>query len=150
MKFVNNFGAWVMNEYSDFEQKSAEANKKSNMEGTDRRYYWHTYKNKTIILDMETGKTGVARCKDGDKYSFRAGIGIAWAKLKGEEIPVERTETAIKNLKFGDKFIFFGSTKVYTFIYYYNVDSIERCFCASGEYLEESFSVNPDRRVFKF
>lgn len=150
MKFVNDFRAWAFKECSEFENKRKEAYIKSCMGGIDGRYHYHSYGNKTIILDMETGKTGIAQCKKSDEFSIITGIGVAWARLKGEEIPMERIETIIKNLKSGDKFTFlYGSEKVYTFIYYYNVNSIERCFCATGEDLVESFAVSPGMKVLK-
>ena len=138
MKFVNSFKAWALNERSDFEQKSAEANKKSNMEGTDRRYHWHSYGNKIIILDMETGKTGTARCKEDDEFSSIIGVGVAWARLKGEEIPMEYKTVRLKTLKTGDKFIIANNKdfkETYTFVGRYNFESIDKCFCATGEKL---------------
>ena len=152
MKFVDNFTTWALNERSDFEQKSAEANKKSNMEGTGRRYYWHTYKNKVIILDMETGETGVARCKKGDNFSFRVGIGVAWAKLKGEEIPMEYKTVRLKTLKVGDKFIIADNRNfkdIYTFVGRYNLESIDKCFCATGKRLEKLAAFYSDTVVIK-
>ena len=149
MKFVDDFKTWALKECSEFKNKRETTYIEDGLGSMTCRYHWNFYKNKTIILDMETGKVGIAWCKDGDKFSANIGVGVAWAKLKGEEIPMERTETAIKNLKCGDKFIFFGTTKVYTFIYYYNVDLVKRCFFATGEDLEESFTVNPDMRVIK-
>jgi hypothetical protein len=149
MKFVNSFKTWALNECSDFESKRKAAYIKSGMGGIDGRYHWHSYGNKIIILDMETGKTGTARCKEDDEFSSIIGVGVAWARLKGEEIPIERTETAIKNLKCGDKFTFFGSTKIYTFIYYYNVDSVKKCACTTGEDLTELVAVDPSMRVIK-
>lgn len=149
MKFVDNFETWALNECSEFQRKRETTYIGDGLGSMTWRYHWNFYKNKTIILDMETGKVGIARCKDGDKFSASIGVGVAWARLKGEEIPIERTETAIKNLKCGDKFMFSGTTKIYTFIYYYNVDSVKRCFFATGKNLEESFTVHPDMRVVK-
>lgn len=141
MKFVDNFEAWALEEYSEFE---------NNMNDIVGRYHWHCYKNKTIILDMKTGKTGIAQCKKGDEFSPIIGVGIAWARLKDKEIPVERIEVIIKNLKIGDKFTFFSnSPKVYTFIYYYNVNSIKKCFYATGNNLTESYAADPDIKVLK-
>lgn len=152
MKFVDNFTTWALNERSDFEQKSAEANKKSNMEGTGRRYYWHIYKNKVIILDMETGETGVAQCKKGDNFSFRVGIGVAWAKLKGEEIPREYKTVRLKTLKVGDKFTIADNRNfkdIYTFVGRYNFESIDKCFCATGKRLEKLAAFYSDTVVIK-
>lgn len=152
MKFVDNFADWTNMEYMNFinTAKDAYVENLFGMHCLDMRYEVLYYGKKTIIIDKKTGKTGTAQCKEGDKFSSVIGTAIAWARLKGEEIPVERIETTIKNLKFGDKFRFlYGSTKVYTFIYYYNVDSIKKCFCATGENLEESYAVDPGMKVLK-
>ena len=149
MKFVDNFKTWVLNECSEFNRERETTYIEDGLGSMTWRYHWNLYKNKTIILDMETGKVGIARCKDGDKFSTNIGVGVAWARLKGEEIPMERTETAVKNLKFRDKFTFFGSTKIYTFIYYYNVDSVKKCICATDEDLNELVAVDSSMRVIK-
>ena len=75
MKFVNNFKVWAMNECSEFEEKRKTAYIKSGMGDIDWRYHWHSYGNKIIILDMETGKTGTARCKEDDEFSSIIGVG---------------------------------------------------------------------------
>ena len=152
MKFVDNFKVWAMNECSDFGQKSAEANKKSNIEEVGRRYHWHTYKNKTIVIDMETGKTGTAQCKKGDEFSSIIGVGIAWARLKGEEIPVEYKTVRLKTLKVGDKFTIADNRNfkdIYTFVGRYNFESIDKCFCATGKRLEKLAAFYSDTVVIK-
>lgn len=152
MKFVDNFEDWARMEYMNFINvaKDAYIENLFGLDCLDMRYEVLYYGRKTIIIDKKTGKTGTAQCKEGDKFSSTIGTAIAWTRLKNEEVPVERIETIIKNLKIGDKFRFlYGSTKVYTFIYYYNVNSIKKCFCATGENLEESFAVDPGMKVFK-
>lgn len=152
MKFVNNFEDWARMEYMNFVSMAKDAYIKNlfGLDCLDMRYEVLYYGRKTIIIDKKTGKIGTARCREGDKFSPTIGAAIAWARLKNEEIPVERIETTIKNLKTGDKFIFlYGNKKVYTFIYYYNVNSIKRCFCSADEDLTESFSVDPGMKVIK-
>ena len=152
MKFVDNFTTWALNEFSDFRQKSMEVNKKSNMEEAGRRYHWHIYKNKTIVLDMKTGKTGVAQCRKDDKYSLHVGIGVAWARLKGKEIPVEYKTVRLKTLKVGDKFIIADNRNfkdIYTFVGRYNLESIDKCFCATGKRLEKLAAFYSDTVVIK-
>ena len=43
-----------MNECSEFEEKRKTAYIKSGMGDIDWRYHWHSYGNKTIILDIIT------------------------------------------------------------------------------------------------
>ena len=152
MKFVNNFKVWAMNECSEFEEKRKTAYIKSGMGGIDGRYYQHSYGNKTIILDMETGKTGTARCKEDDEFSSIIGVGVAWARLKGEEIPMEYKTVRLKTLKTGDKFIIVNNKdfkETYTFVGRYNFESIDKCFCATGEKLEKLAAFYSDTVVIK-
>ena len=152
MKFVDNFEDWARMEYKDFIDTAKDTYVKNafGLNCLDIRYEVLHYGRKTILIDKKTGRIGTAQCKKSDIFSPLIGTSVAWARLKGEEVPVERIETTIKNLKFGDKFRFlYGSTKVYTFIYYYNVNSIKRCFCATGENLEESYAVDPSMKVLK-
>lgn len=44
---------------------------------------------KTAVIDVRTGKVAIAKCHKDDDFSVRIGIGIAYAKLKGAEIPQE-------------------------------------------------------------
>lgn len=152
MKFVNGFKTWALNECSDFESKRKAAYIKSGMGGIDGRYHWHSYGNKTIILDMETGKTGTAWCKEDDEFSSIIGVGVAWARLKGEEIPMEYKTVRLKTLKTGDKFIIANNKdfkETYTFVGRYNFESIDKCFCATGEKLEKLAAFYSDTVVIK-
>ena len=152
MKFVNNFKEWAMKECSEFENERMKAYTKSSMGGIDGRYQWHSYGNKIIVLDMETGKTGAARCKKGDEFSSIIGVGIAWARLKGKEIPEEYKTVKLKTLKVGDKFIIANNKdfkEIYTFIGRYNLESIDKCFCATGERLEKVTAFYSDIEVIK-
>nr|DAE78415.1 MAG TPA: hypothetical protein [Caudoviricetes sp.] len=152
MKFVNSFKTWALNECSDFESKRKAAYIKSGMGGIDGCYYWHSYGNKTIILDMETEKTGTALCKEDDEFSSIIGVGVAWARLKGEEIPMEYKTVRLKTLKTGDKFIIANNKdfkETYTFVGRYNLESIDKCFCATGEKLEKLAAFYSDTVVIK-
>ena len=152
MKFVNSFKTWALNECSDFESKRKAAYIKSGMGGIDGRYYWHSYGNKIIILDMETGTAGTARCKEDDEFSSIIGVVVAWARLKGEEIPMEYKTVRLKTLKTGDKFIIANNKdfkETYTFVGRYNFESIDKCFCATGEKLEKLAAFYSDTVVIK-
>lgn len=152
MKFANSFKTWALNECSDFESKRKAAYIKNGMGGIDGRYHWHSYGNKIIILDMETGKTGTARCKEDDEFSSIIGVGVAWARLKGEEIPMEYKTVKLKTLKTGDKFIIVNNKdfkETYTFVGRYNFESIDKCFYATGEKLEKLAAFYSDTVVIK-
>ena len=101
---------------------------------------------------MKTGKTGTARCKKGDEFSSIIGVGIAWARLKGEEIPVEYKTVRLKTLKVGDKFTIADNRNfkdIYTFVGRYNFESIDKCFCATGKRLEKLAAFYSDTVVIK-
>lgn len=150
MKFVNNFRAWALKERSEFENERKKAYVESDMGGIDGRYHWHSYGNKTIILDMETGKTGVARCWKGDEFSSIIGVGVAWARLKGEEIPMEYNGIKIKTLEVGDEFVTISdNNKIYRFVGRYNYESIDKCFCATGKKFENLTAFHPNTVVIK-
>lgn len=151
MKFVDNFRAWALKECSEFESKRKGTYVKSGMGGIDGRYHWHSYGNKIIILDMETGKTGSAQCKEGDEFSSIIGVGIAWARLKGEEIPVEYKTTRLKDLNTKDKFVIVSNNdeEIYTYVGRIKVDSIDKCFYAAGKKLEKLMASEPNTVVIK-
>ena len=80
------------------------------------------------------------------------GVGVAWARLKGEEIPMEYKTVRLKTLKTGDKFIIANNKdfkETYTFVGRYNFESIDKCFCATGEKLEKLAAFYSDTVVIK-
>ena len=152
MKFVDDFKTWALKECSEFKNKRETTYIEDGLGSMTCRYHWNFYKNKTIILDMETGKTGIARCKEGDEFSSIIGVGVAWARLKGEEIPMEYKTVRLKSLKTGDKFIIANNKdfkETYTFVGRYNLESIDKCFCATGEKLEKLAAFYSDTVVIK-
>lgn len=153
MKFVDNFYDWANTQFTDFMETTRDkAVYKANGDGKDVRYELMTYGKKIIIIDKETGKTGTAQCKKGEKFISIVGLGVAWARLKGEEIPKEREVTRIKTLKVGDRFIIVNNKnfkETYTFIGRYNFESIDKCFCATGEKLEKLAAFYSDTVVIK-
>ena len=154
MKFVNNFEDWARMEYMNFVSMAKDAYIKNlfGLDCLDMRYEVLYYGRKTIIIDKKTGKIGTARCREGDKFSPTIGAAIAWARLKGEEIPVEYKTTRLKTLKVGDKFIIANNKdfkETYTFIGRYNLESIDKCFCATGEKLEKLVAFYSDTVVIK-
>lgn len=108
MRTVENFKIWALNkrdEYMDFAKTSG-------------RFSILYYKNNTLLIDAKTGRTWKAVCHKDDEYNCGIGIGVAFAKYQGEEIPVEVSKIRITELKYGDKFKFRANSKE-TFAYTY-------------------------------
>lgn len=61
-------------------------------------------KGRTIIINLKTGKTAVAKCHKDDEFSPGIGLAVAWAKYKNIPIPVVAENVDIKDLKFLDEF----------------------------------------------
>ena len=51
--------------------------------------------NKTIIIDKETGKKGMARLHPDDEYNSMEGIKVAWERLNGVESKKEEVKKSI-------------------------------------------------------
>ena len=97
-KYVENFNGWALDMYAEYKRISA-----TNLD----RWRVHLYADKsnirTILIDLKKGKCGSARVS-GDEYKKEIGIGVAWARLRGYEVPKERKKTMLKNLTDYDKF----------------------------------------------
>ncbi len=59
---------------------------------------------RTIIMNLKTGKTAVAKCHKDDEFSPGIGLAVAWAKYLNRPIPVIATYVDIEDLKFMDEF----------------------------------------------
>ena len=101
-KYVEDFNGWALDMYAEYKRISA-----TNLD----RWRIHLYADKgnirTILIDLKKGKCGSARVS-GDEYKKEIGIGIAWARLRGYEVPKERKKTMLKNLADYDKFCLFS------------------------------------------
>ena len=97
-KYVENFNGWALDMYAEYKRISA-----TNLD----RWRVHLYADKgnirTTLIDLKKGKCGSARVS-GDEYKKEIGIGVAWARLRGYEVPKERKMTMLKNLANYDKF----------------------------------------------
>lgn len=70
----------------------------------------------TVCVDLETGKSGVARCHPEDIFNPIIGRAIAYARCRGYEIPKWTTYKTMEEMTNGEKFKLNG--KIYTFIGY--------------------------------
>ena len=97
-KYVENFNEWALGMYTEYKRISA-----TNLD----RWRIHLYANKgnirTILIDLKKGKCGSTRVS-GDEYKKEIGIGVAWARLRGYEVPKERKKVMLKNFTDYDKF----------------------------------------------
>lgn len=72
---------------------------------------------KLTITNLHTNKHGSSFLKDGEDFDIVVGIGIAWARLKNEEIPViDNSVVRISDLKYGDLFCFHKDATPYCFV----------------------------------
>ena len=76
----------------------------------------HFFERNTVLVNLKNGKTWVAVCHESDNFDSNIGIGVAFARFLGEEIPIERKEVNLSSLHYGDKFSFDDDNK-YTYIF---------------------------------
>ena len=97
-KYVEDFNEWALGMYTEYKRISA-----TNLD----RWRIHLYADKgnirTILIDLKKGKCGSTRVS-GDEYKKEIGIGVAWARLRGCEVPKERKKVMLKNFTDYDKF----------------------------------------------
>ena len=97
-KYVENFNGWALDMYAEYKRISA-----TNLD----RWRVHLYADKgnirIILIDLKKGKCGSARVSE-DEYKKEIGIGVAWARLRGYEVPKERKKIMLKNFADYDKF----------------------------------------------
>ena len=97
-KYVEDFNEWALGMYTEYKRISA-----TNLD----RWRIHLYADKgnirTILIDLKKGKCGSTRVS-GDEYKKEIGIGVAWARLRGYEVPKERKKIMLKNFTDYDKF----------------------------------------------
>lgn len=106
MRTIKNFNDWALNkcyEYKEFAKNR-------------RRFQILYYKNTTLLIDKKSGRTWKAICHKDDTFNCAVGIGVAFAKYQGEEIPVEVPKVRITELNYGDKFCFDIESYIYTYI----------------------------------
>ena len=106
MRTVSNFKAWAYEKAREFE-------------GFRRNHSYLCYlfyERKTVIVNLNNGKTWTATCNESDSFDTNIGKGVAFARFLGEEIPIERKEVNLSSLHYGDKFSFDDDNK-YTYIF---------------------------------
>ena len=90
---------WVNDMLKSYENKSAEFRNVRKLTLEEFRE-----NKRTIIMNVKTGKTAVAKCHKDDHFSLSVGLAVAWAKYLNKPIPTIADCVDYKNLKFLDKF----------------------------------------------
>lgn len=106
MRTVENFNDWALNkcyEYKEFAKNR-------------RRFQILYYKNTTLLIDKKSGRTWKAVCHKDDIFNCAVGIGVAFAKYQGEEIPVEYKKVKLSSLHYGDRFTSCDNRYTYIFV----------------------------------
>ena len=97
-KYVENFNEWALSMYDEYKRVS---------QTNYSRWKVYRYDNvnsiKTILIDLKKGKCGTAKVSR-EEYKQDIGIGVAWARLRGYEVPKERKPITLKNFPNGEKF----------------------------------------------
>ena len=82
MKYVVDFGAWAYEKYRRF--------KKAQELDPSLACVVSPSSHTTVIINMKSGKTSFSKCHKCDTFHASTGLGVAWARYIGEEIPKER------------------------------------------------------------
>lgn len=90
---------WVNDMLKSYENRSAEFRNVRKLTLEESRA-----NKRTIIMNVKTGKTAVAKCHKDDHFSPSVGLAVAWAKYLNKSIPVIADYVDYKDLKFLDKF----------------------------------------------
>ena len=97
-KYVEDFNEWALNMYDEYMRVS-----QTNCPRWKEYRYAVKDSIRTTILDLKKGKSGSSRHYKED-FSMPVGIGVAWARLRGYEVPKERKKIMLKNFTDYDKF----------------------------------------------
>ena len=97
-KYVEDFNEWALSMYDEYMRVS-----KPNRTRWAVALYADRGSVKTTVIDLKKGKCGKARAT-GKEHKEKVGVGVAWARLRGYEVPKERKPITLKNLPNGEKF----------------------------------------------
>jgi hypothetical protein len=100
---VTNFKAWAEDWYWRY-RKDKQNNKNlfCSITGADSDNKRSRY---TVVGNAKTGKIATAKRRADDNPNGKIGIGVAYARYCGVEIPVERKPVPLQTLKNGEYFV---------------------------------------------
>ena len=97
-KYVENFNEWALGMYKEYMRISNSNTSRWKVFG-----YGEQDSRQIVLIDLKRGKCGKARVSK-EIYIEAVGIGVAWARLRGHEVPKERKKIMLKNFTDYDKF----------------------------------------------
>ena len=97
-KYVEDFNEWALSMYDEYMRVS-----RRNRARWKVCRYVDKYSIVTTLTDLKKGKCGSAKAM-GKECKEKVGIGVAWARLRGYEVPKERKKIMLKNFTDYDKF----------------------------------------------
>lgn len=100
MKYVDSLSDWADEVYDDFCNDSDKIESSTDITTGI-----------SIVYDLRTGKSAFSKCPKGVKFDRIIGVAVAYARLKGREIPKVLQKTLLKNLVAGDEFALPSSSK---------------------------------------
>ena len=100
MKYVENFNDWALKMYEEYR-----AIRNTNPPRWCISVYEENYSITLVLVDLKKKKTGFAKVSE-EEYDRTIGIGVAYARLRGYEVPKERKTQELRTLKNQQYFMF--------------------------------------------
>lgn len=100
MRYVDSLSDWADEVYNDFCNDSDKIG--SSTDSTTGI---------AIVYDLRTGESAFSKCPEGAKFDRTISTAIAYARLKGREVPRVLQKTILKNLVAGEEFALSSSPK---------------------------------------
>lgn len=100
MKFVEDFNEWALKMYEEYRTI-----RNTNPSRWCISVYSENYSMILGLIDLKKKKSGFAKVPE-EKYDRMIGIGVAYARLRGYEVPKERKMQELSTLKNQQYFVF--------------------------------------------
>ena len=136
-----NFEAWALEKYHQF--------KRANELNPEFTYLVSSSARSAVIINMKSGRISFAKCHILDKFNGCIGIGVAWAKYIGEEIPKQIDTVKISELNPGQKFNFSPEAKKKEEFYYIGYNPVNDTSIAVRVISGECHQFSTNLRVIK-
>lgn len=140
MKYVADFEEWALEKYRQFKKAQ-----ESNLYLID----FVSPGRAVIIINLKNEKTSLSKCHPCDKFDTCIGLGIAWARYLGEEIPKQAIPITISKLTPGERFVFINGIYSDKKFYYIGYDPVNNAAVAVCANTGENHLIDLNRHVIK-